>query len=97
MVWNIPPATSQLPEGVPATAQLTDGATQFIAQGRGGGPGIGYRSPCPPPGAPHHYVFELFALDTKLELPATATRADVQKGIDGHILGHGVIVGLFAR
>ena len=97
MLWNIPPPTTQLPEGVPATAQLADGAMQYIAQGRGGGPGVGYRSPCPPAGTPHHYVFELFALDTKLDLPAAATRADVQKGIDGHILGHAVIVGLFSR
>ena len=46
---------------------------------------------------PHHYVFDLFALDGKLDLPATATRADVEKAIDGHIIGHAVLVGLFNR
>jgi hypothetical protein len=40
----------------------------------------------------HHYAFELFALDTKLDLPATATRADVMKAMDGHVTGHASIV-----
>ena len=51
----------------------------------------------PPPGAPHHYVFQVFALDTKLDLPATATRDDVEKAMASHVLGQGVIVGLFSR
>ena len=57
----------------------------------------GIASRCPPQGMalPHHYVFDLFALDAKLDLPATATRADVEKAIDGHIIGHAVLVGLF--
>jgi Raf kinase inhibitor-like YbhB/YbcL family protein len=97
MVFNIPPASRELPEGVPASADLADGSKQLISAGRGGGPGIGYRSPCPPAGAPHHYVFELFALDTKLDVPASPTRADLVKAIDGHIIGHAVIVGLFSR
>ena len=95
MVWNIPPASKALPEGVAATSPLADGAIQFLAKGRGGV--VGYRSPCPPPGAPHHYVFQLFALDTKLDLPATATRDEVEKAMASHVLGQGVIVGLFSR
>jgi phosphatidylethanolamine-binding protein (PEBP) family uncharacterized protein len=48
-------------------------------------------------GPHHHYTFELFALDTKLDLGPDATRADVLKAIDGHILGKGVVVGRFHR
>jgi Raf kinase inhibitor-like YbhB/YbcL family protein len=57
-------------------------------------PNFGYRAPCPPQNVPvaHHYAFELFAVDTKLDLPASATRADVMKAIDGHITGHASIV-----
>ena len=55
------------------------------------GPGAGAAGPM------HHYTFELFALDTKLELTADATRDDVLKAIDGHILGKGVLVGRFKR
>ena len=95
MVWNIPPSTRLLPDGVPAKSPLGDGSIQFLAKGRGGM--VGYRSPCPPPGAPHHYVFQLFALDAKLDLPATATRDDVEKAMASHVLGQGVIVGLFSR
>jgi Raf kinase inhibitor-like YbhB/YbcL family protein len=57
-------------------------------------PNFGYRAPCPPQNVPvaHHYAFELFALDTKLDLPASATRADVMKAMDGHVTGHASIV-----
>ena len=48
-------------------------------------------------GPHHHYTFELFALDTKLDLGPEATRADVLQAIDGHILGKGVLVGRFHR
>ena len=51
----------------------------------------------PPPGPHHHYTFELFALDTKLDLGADATRADVLKAMQGHIVQKAVLVGRFHR
>ena len=97
MLWNIPASVTQLSEGVPANAELPDGTRQLISQQAGNN--VGYRGPCPPQNVPlpHHYVFDLFALDVKLDLPATATRADVQKAIDGHIAGHAVLAGLVTR
>ena len=97
MLWNIPGSVTQLPEGVPASTELPDGTRQLTSQQAGNN--VGYRGPCPPMNVPlpHHYVVELFALDVKLDLPATATRADVEKAIDGHIVGHAVLVGLFNR
>jgi phosphatidylethanolamine-binding protein (PEBP) family uncharacterized protein len=48
----------------------------------------GYQPPCPPPGAaPHHYIFEIYALDTTLALPAGSPRADLLKAMDGHLIG----------
>ncbi|MBI3941035.1 MAG: hypothetical protein HY315_09385 [Acidobacteria bacterium] len=41
--------------------------------------------------------FELFALDQQLNLAPGATRADVLKAMDGHVLGHAVLIGLFHR
>ena len=43
----------------------------------------------------HHYTFELFALDTKLDLTEAASRAEVMKAIDGHIIGKAVLEGRF--
>ena len=94
MAFNIPGAARELPEGVPATASLPDGTVQ--AKNLRGG--IGFMGPgAPAVGPHHHYTFELFALDTKLDLGPDATRADVLKAIDGHILGKGVLVGRFHR
>lgn len=45
----------------------------------------------------HHYAFELFALDQKLDLTGTATRANVMKAMDGHIAGHATLVAPFNR
>jgi hypothetical protein len=76
---------------IPATArQLAENVPQAAS-------GIAYRGPCAPVGQPHHYVFELFALDRKLDAAAGAMRADLMKAMDGHVVGHAVLVGLFAR
>jgi Raf kinase inhibitor-like YbhB/YbcL family protein len=92
MVWNIAPSATQLPEAIPSdTQQLPDGSMQTNGNpGQGGN--MGYRPPCPPAGPSHHYAFELFALDQKLDVPGTATRADVLKAMDGHILAHAALI-----
>jgi Raf kinase inhibitor-like YbhB/YbcL family protein len=92
MVWNIAPTATQIPEAIPSNSQqLPDGSLQTNGNpGQGGN--VGYRPPCPPAGPSHHYAFEIFALDQKLDLPGTATRADVVKGMDGHILAHAALI-----
>ncbi len=96
VVWNIPATASGLPEGVKKGAQLPDGSYQFSATGQV------YRGPgAPANGPPHHYMFELYALDTKLDVQPAAdafeTRANVMKAIQGHVLGKAVYGGLFRR
>jgi Raf kinase inhibitor-like YbhB/YbcL family protein len=94
LIFNIPGSATGLPENVPLAAQLPDGSLQ----GKNRGNLNGYRGPGAPAVGPyHHYTFELFALDVKLDLTADATRADVLKAMEGHILGKGVTVGRFHR
>jgi Raf kinase inhibitor-like YbhB/YbcL family protein len=97
LVWNIPAETRALPEGVPM-GDLKDGSHQTSATGNGV-----YRGPGAPANGPyHHYVFELFALDTKIDVPANPsdpfeTRAKVLAAIQGHVLGKAVYLGFFRR
>lgn len=94
ILFNIPGDARSLPEGIAANSQPSDGAVQI----KNGGGVIGYRGPGAGAQGPyHHYTFELFALDTKLDLGPDATRADVMKAMDGHILGKGVLTGRFHR
>src|SRR4029453_16909566 len=96
VVWNIPATATGLPEGVPKGSQRPDGSYQISA------PGPVYRGPgAPGPGPQHHYMFEIYALDTKIDVAPTAdafeTRANVMKAMQGHVLGKAVYGGLFRR
>jgi Raf kinase inhibitor-like YbhB/YbcL family protein len=93
ILWNIPVSTMQLPAGVQPNAS-PDG----IQQGKNVRSINGYQPPCPPPGAtPHHYIFELYALDTKLDLQAGSSRADLLKAMDGHVIGKATYAATFGR
>ena len=96
VVWNIPASVRGFPEGMPKGAQLADGSYQISATGPM------YRGPGAPANGPfHHYVIEFYALDSKLDVKPTAdafaTRAEVMKAIQGHILAKAVYSGLFRR
>lgn len=94
LIFNIPGSARELPQGVPPSAKLPDGAIQ----GKNQRAGVGYMGMGAGAAGPyHHYTFELFALDTKLNLGPEATRQDVRKAMEGHILGKGVLVGRFHR
>ena len=105
VIYGIPPTSAGLPEGVPAEATLSDGTRQgsndfalFVGEGQtfpGGAPinRIGYDGPCPPD--KHRYVFTLYALDTVLDLPAEATRADLLQALEGHVLGEVELTGVY--
>src|SRR5262245_28335055 len=95
LVWNIPGTSTGLPEGV-QQGELADGTRQVSL--RGGA----YMGPGAPAGPYHHYTFELYALDTKLDIPqpaqgtnAAEVRTKVVDAMDGHVLGKAVLVGRF--
>jgi len=96
VVWNIPATATGMPEGVPKGSQLPDGSYQISATGpMYRGPGAAATGPM------HHYMFELYALDTKLDVQPAAdafeTRTNVMKAMQGHVLGKAVYGGLFKR
>jgi Raf kinase inhibitor-like YbhB/YbcL family protein len=96
LIWNIPGTSTGLSEGV-GQGELPDGSRQVSLRSNA------YMGPGAPAGPYHHYTFELYALDTKLEVPqgtpqeAGATRTTVVNAMDGHVLGKAVLVARFHR
>ena len=87
IAWNIPAAAGGIPEG-----KLPDGSVQ--------GANITGQNVYFGPGAPngpryHHYVFELYALNSNLDLPATAGRDDLLKAMAGKITAKSAYVGRY--
>jgi len=92
VIYNIPADARQLAEGVPPTERLPNGARQ----GKNDFRKIGYGGPCPPRGT-HRYFFKVYALDVLLDLPSGATKAQLEKAMEGHILARGQLMGKYAR
>jgi Raf kinase inhibitor-like YbhB/YbcL family protein len=96
VVYNIPPGATSLPAGAgdPKKNLMPAGALQ----GRTDYGTIGYGGPCPPPGAPHHYHFRLYALKVaKLEVPADATAALIGFNVRAQALDEAALTGLYGR
>jgi Raf kinase inhibitor-like YbhB/YbcL family protein len=87
IVWNIPASAGGIPEG-----GLPEGSVQGTnLMGRNA-----YMGPGAPPGPrDHHYVFELYALDTTLDLPTTAGREELIGAMEGHVVAKAAYVGRF--
>jgi Raf kinase inhibitor-like YbhB/YbcL family protein len=92
LIWNLPSTQRQLAEGFPSS-----GDRSGARQGLNGFGGIGYAGPKPPPGPPHRYFFRIFALDHRIDLPDGATRSELDRAMDGHILAEGALVGMYGR
>lgn len=87
VAWNIPPQTREIREGgLPAGA----------VQGTNGWRRNHYGGPCPPSGK-HRYFFKFYALDTTLDLQPSATKADLERVMQGHILADGQLLGTYEK
>jgi Raf kinase inhibitor-like YbhB/YbcL family protein len=93
VLFNLPAATQELPEGTPASATLAHGAKQ----GKNDFGKIGYGGPAPPPGKPHRYYFKLYALDTTLNLQPSSKKTDLQNAMKGHTLADAQMMGRYKR
>lgn len=87
IVWNIDPKTSNIAENsIPAGAVV--GKSDFGENK--------YDGPCPPSGT-HRYVFHLYALDIKLNIPENSTKTDLLKAMEGHLVAETKLMGNYSR
>ena len=93
VIYNIPPGTTLLPSGLPASATVPQ-ASQAL-QGKNSAGSVGYFGPKPPPGDAHHYHFHVYALDEMLPISAGKSKDDVERAMSGHVLAQGELIGLF--
>ncbi len=84
VVYNIPVVNKIAENTVPGNQGVND----FNKQEYGG--------PCPPSGE-HRFVFKAYALDQEPVLTDGASKHDLEKAIQGHILDKAEVVGLYAR
>jgi len=89
ILFNIPASATGLPEGI---AERTDGSVY----GKNSWRRLDYGGPCPPSGT-HRYFFRLYALDTTLDLKAGASKREVERAMQGHILAQAELLGTYTR
>ncbi len=92
IIFNLPADTRNLPEHVMGRELMDDGSKHGLNNfGL-----VGYSGPCPPKGT-HRYFFKIYALDTKLDLPPLVKEDELLSAMEGHILDHGELMGVFTR
>ena len=87
VLYNVPGKTNELREG--DTGGGLEGRNDFRRTRYGG--------PCPPPGKAHRYFFKLYALRSPLTLKAGASKADVERAINGVALSEAQLIGTYSR
>ena len=96
LIYGFGPTATGLPEAIPrrANVPVPVGAMPGLNSWRP----VGYRGPKPPAGGGvHHYHFKLYALNAILPLPPMATKADLLKAMEGHILDEALLIGTYSR
>lgn len=92
LLYNIPPNLNHLPENIPNQDRLPGGGVQ----GKNDSGKYGYTGPCPPSGT-HRYYFRLYALDRELDSRAGASKAALEKAMEGHVLAKAELLGRYRR
>ena len=92
LVYNLPPSLTQLPAGISEGGSLPSGGLH----GRTDFGTLGYGGPCPPRGT-HHYFFKVYALDGMLQLKSGATKKELLKAMQEHVLAEGRLMGTYER
>lgn len=94
VLYNIPADRRSLEEDLPITGKNVD--PDAIYAGKNSSGNIRYDGPCPPSGT-HRYFFKLYALDTTVNLLPGATKDQILKEMEGHVLAQGELMGTFSK
>ena len=96
VIYKIPAKVGGLKEGIPRLSKL---AKPFgTLQGKNSWGKIGYYGPAPPRyRGPHHYHFQLYALDVELKVKPGLDKAGLLRAMAGHILAETKLVGMYER
>jgi hypothetical protein len=95
LAFDLPPDQGELAEGL-FKSPRHDGLDEDL--GRNAYLQAAYLPPDPPAGhGPHRYVFQLFALDRRLEFDRPPSRAAVIGAMRGHVLAKGLLTGTYER
>lgn len=92
-LYDLPATVTSLSENLPKAPTLPNGAHQ----GRNTWGRFGYNGPSPPPGKPHRYFFKVLALSEFLDLPAGATREELDRALKGKVLAEGSFMAKYGR
>lgn len=92
VLYNIPPGTPGFAAGKSRPSDLPPGTREGLNDWKR----TGYGGPCPPIGR-HRYVHKLYALDTVLPVLHPATKAALEKAMQGHILAQSELVGYYKQ
>lgn len=96
IAYNISPSVTQLPEGLPARRDIEFPVR--LHQGQNSSGNIGYGGPMPPVGhGPHRYIFMLYALNTELGVPPGASKEELLKAMQGHVIDQARLTGIYER
>lgn len=93
VLYDLAPTTASLPEDLDKSQFVAGGAKQGLNDFKR----LGYGGPCPPQGKPHRYFFKIYALDRPVGLQPGATKQDLLKAVEGHVLAEGQLMGTYQR
>jgi Raf kinase inhibitor-like YbhB/YbcL family protein len=91
VLYNIPVAVNDLPEGVVSSA-LPKGSLEGLNDWQR----TGYGGPCPPIGR-HRYFHKLYALDAVLPDLKKPTKAALEKAMKGHVIAETQLIGTYEK
>ena len=86
IAWNME-IVRMIPDTIPKIPEVT--FPLRAVQGKNSFGRIGYNGPCPPRGQTHRYFFKIYGLDSDISLPAGATKDQLVRTMEGHVVQYG--------